>query len=155
VILLALGSNLGQREQLLVQAREGLAHKGVLVSRQSSVVETPALVPVGAPASWDRPYLNQVIEVKTELDPVQLLLITQAVEAELGRQPAARWAPRPIDIDILACGATVMQGDRLTLPHPQLHLRRFVLEPLCELAPQWVHPLLRASASELLLRLAA
>jgi len=154
MILLALGSNLGQRERMLEHARKALGLAGAQVLRQSGVVETPAMLPAGAPPSWDHPYLNQVIEVLTDLEPLDLLRCTQAVESQLGRQPAARWAPRPIDVDILAIGATVMRSDRLSLPHPQMHLRRFVLQPLCELAPQWLHPVLRCSATELLARLA-
>lgn len=149
-ILLALGSNRGQRASMLDQARAALAANEVLVLRSSFVVETPALLPDGAPASWNQPFLNQVIEVESARDPVGLLGVIKAIEVQLGRRPSARWAPRPIDIDIVAFGALVMNSDALTLPHPQMHLRRFVLQPLCELAPQWLHPILGRSASALL-----
>jgi 2-amino-4-hydroxy-6-hydroxymethyldihydropteridine diphosphokinase len=124
--------------------------------RASSVHETPALMPEGAPPEWDRPYLNQVIEVTPpdgRLEPLELLRITQGIERELGRQPAARWAPRVIDIDVLAWGDLVLDMPELTLPHPRLHERHFVLAPLCELAPGWVHPRIGATAAQWLARL--
>jgi 2-amino-4-hydroxy-6-hydroxymethyldihydropteridine diphosphokinase len=111
-------------------------------------------MPDGAPPEWDRPYLNQVIEVSTSYDPLRLLRITQGIERELGRQPAARWAPRVIDIDVLAFGDVVLDTPELTLPHPQMHRRRFVLAPLCEIAPHWRHPRLGVTAVELLAALA-
>jgi 2-amino-4-hydroxy-6-hydroxymethyldihydropteridine diphosphokinase len=152
-ILLALGSNRGDRAAALADALRRLEAAGVRVLSASSVHETPALMPEGAPPEWDRPYLNEVVMVHTELDPRALLRCTQGIERAMGRRPAARWAPRVIDIDLLAVGAAVLDTPELTLPHPRLHERRFVLEPLGEVAPQWVHPGLGCTASELLARL--
>jgi 2-amino-4-hydroxy-6-hydroxymethyldihydropteridine diphosphokinase len=155
MILLALGSNLGDRERALQQAREALAGAGLELLAASGLHETPALLPEGAPPDWDRPYLNQVLQVRTALPPHELLALTQRIESELGRRPAPRWAPRVIDIDILAHGTQRLADAVLELPHPQMHLRRFVLAPLCEIAPQWRHPRLALTAAELLRRLPA
>jgi 2-amino-4-hydroxy-6-hydroxymethyldihydropteridine diphosphokinase len=95
MILLALGSNLGQRELLLQRARDALAASGVAIVAASSLHETLALVPEGAPPGWNRPYLNQVLQVRTALTPFELLACVKSIEAQLGRQPASRWAPGP------------------------------------------------------------
>lgn len=155
MILLALGSNLGARESTLQRSHDALAAAGVAVLAASSLHETAALVPDGAPADWDRPYLNQVLCVDTALAPMALLACVKDIEVLLGRRPASRWAPREIDIDILAYGEHLMSDDALVLPHAQMHLRRFVLAPLCELAPQWRHPRLGRTATELLAALVA
>lgn len=150
MILLALGSNLGNREEMLAAACTALALHDVEVVQQSRMVETPALMPEGAPAEWNIPFLNQVLVVKTHLAPRELLAVVKHIEADLGRKPAARWAPREIDIDILAYDEVLMVEDALTIPHPALDERRFVLEPLTQIAPQWRHPVLGKTAAEML-----
>ncbi len=150
MIFLALGSNLGDRAQYLAQARAVLAAFDVEVTHASSIYETLALMPEGAPESWNMPYLNQVIAVATHLAPLDLLACIKHIEVELGRNPEARWAPREIDIDIIAYDDWVMVDDHLTLPHPQMDSRRFVLEPLLEIAPEWLHPVYGKTARELL-----
>lgn len=155
MIFLALGSNQGPRDEMLSRARAALRIHGVNVLRSSVIVETPALTPTGAPSSWDQPYLNQVLEVHTDLSASDLLQCTQSIERQLGRKPALRWSPRLIDIDILAFGNTVLNSDMLTLPHPGIQNRRFVLQPLNDLEPTWVHPVLGRTASELLRELSA
>ncbi len=155
MIFLALGSNRGKREEFLAQARAVLVAYDVDVVAESSIHETPALMPAGAPADWDMPFLNQVIAVKTHLTPHELLACIKLIESELGRKPEARWAPREIDIDIVAYHDALMVDEMLTLPHPQMDVRRFVLAPLYEIAPGWVHPVLGKTARELLAELAA
>jgi 2-amino-4-hydroxy-6-hydroxymethyldihydropteridine diphosphokinase len=155
MIFLALGSNLGHRDEMLTRARIELRAHGVTVIRSSVILETPALTPTGAPNSWDQPYLNQVLEVQTDLSALDLLQSTQRIERQLGRRPGLRWGPRLIDIDILAFGNTVLDSDVLKLPHPHMHIRRFVLEPLSDLEPNWVHPVLGRTACDLLRELPA
>ncbi len=155
MILLALGSNLGNREEYLAQARTVLEMFDVSIRRESSIIETPALMPEGAPADWNIPFLNQVLRVETHLPPLDLLSCIKHIEADLGRKPASRWAPREIDIDILAYDDVLMVEEALTLPHPQMDTRRFVLAPLAEIAPQWVHPIYGKTAAELLSELPA
>lgn len=155
MIFLALGSNRGKREEFLAQARAVLAAYDVELVAESSIHETPALMPENAPADWDMPFLNQVIAVKTHLTAHELLACIKLIESELGRKPEARWAPREIDVDILAYDDVVVVDDMLTLPHPQMDTRRFVLAPLCEIAPTWHHPVLHKTARELLAELPA
>jgi 2-amino-4-hydroxy-6-hydroxymethyldihydropteridine diphosphokinase len=155
MILLALGSNLGKREEYLAQARTVLEMFDVSIRRESNIMETPALMPEGAPAEWNIPYLNQVLRVDTYLSPLDLLSCIKHIETDLGRKPASRWAPREIDIDLLAYDEVVMVEDALTLPHPQMDSRRFVLAPLAEIAPQWVHPIYGKTAEQMLAELSA
>lgn len=140
MILLALGSNIAPREQYILRALQRLAVHGVHVEHASSLMETPALLPPEAPGEWDHPFLNQVVRVSSSLPPQQLMDTLKRVEKELGRSQHGRWGPREIDIDLLAYDALVMASPKLTLPHPHLHERRFVLQPLVEIAPHWRYP---------------
>jgi len=154
-ILLALGSNLGDRQAALLDAQARLEAAGVAMLKASSVHETPALMPAGAPADWARAYLNQVLQARTDLPPHELLRTLKAIETSMGRRPAERWAPRVIDIDILDHEGRCLADDILELPHAQMHLRRFVMAPLCEIAPDWVHPRLQRTALAILQELPA
>ncbi|MBN1631470.1 MAG: quinolinate synthase NadA [Thermoleophilia bacterium] len=142
---LGLGSNLGDRESNLRQAREILgATPGTQVSAESSLYTT---APVGGPEQDD--FLNQVVEVLTTLSPRALLLVAQRIEQELGRKRLVRWGPRSIDVDILWYhGFSSAEAD-LQVPHPRMEERRFVLEPLSELAPDLVLPSGRTVAEAL------
>ena len=104
MILIALGSNLGKREENLAHARAALVGYDVELVAESSTIETPALLPDGAPEEWNIPFLNQVIAVRTHLEPMELLTVLKLIEAELGRQKREHWGPREIDLDILAYG---------------------------------------------------
>ena len=134
---LGLGSNEGDRLANLRAARAALKAHGVRVLAASSVYETE---PQGEVT--DQPdFLNACLAVETELGPEQLLDACKAVERELGRTPGgARHGPRPIDVDLLLLGALEHRSERLTLPHPELSRRRFVLEPLLELDPELALP---------------
>ena len=132
VVYLGLGSNLGEREQYLARAGALLGqHPAIAVRAASSLYET---VPVG-PAARNA-FLNAVVRVHTTLRPESLLAVTQAVESRLGREPAVRWGPRVIDLDILLYDARQVHRPFLDIPHTALHERLFVLVPLGELDPQ-------------------
>ena len=137
---IALGSNLGDRAKTLAAAIAALRRDVGSLVAESTLHETPALLPPNAPPSWDIPFLNQVIAIDTSLEPRALLAAAKAIEARLGRQPSDRWAPREIDIDILAVADRVVDEPDLIVPHPELHKRRFVLDPWREIAPDWRHP---------------
>lgn len=150
MILLALGSNMGDREATMLAALIELEAAGVKTLVKSSFLETPALLPKGAPPAWDMPYLNMVAAVQTNHQPPALLEIAQSVEQQLGRTKRGHWGPREIDIDLLAYHKQVVESETLNLPHPQMPYRRFVLAPLVEIAPDWKHPVLNKSSSEML-----
>jgi 2-amino-4-hydroxy-6-hydroxymethyldihydropteridine diphosphokinase len=126
---LGLGSNEGDRLANLRAARDRLS-RSLSVTASSSVYETAPQGEVLDQAD----FLNAVLEVETELGPHELLDVCKEVERELGREPGgARHGPRPIDVDVLILGDLRVADDRLTLPHPEITSRRFVLEPLLEL----------------------
>ncbi|SRR5579875_3507567 len=132
LIYLGLGSNLGDRAANLAAAVRGLGRAGVVVQRRSALYES---APVGPP---DQPwYLNAVVEAETTLAPRALLAAAKAVEAAVGREPGPRWGPRVVDVDILLYGDLVVDQREpwLTIPHPELWRRLFVLRPLGELRP--------------------
>ena len=126
---LALGSNLGDRAGYLQATRDSLARAGVTINRASAVTETE---PVGV-LTQPR-FLNQVLEVETDLEPRALLTTIKRLEAELGRQARERWGPREIDIDILRYDDRVVNEPGLTIPHPELPHRPFLQVLLEEVA---------------------
>jgi 2-amino-4-hydroxy-6-hydroxymethyldihydropteridine diphosphokinase len=130
---LGLGSNVGDRVEHLRAAIESLGEHGVEVEAISSTYETE---PVGE--VLDQPdFLNAAIRIRTELEPEALLEVCKAIEVERGRMLAAsRHSPRPLDIDLLLLGDLELSTERLTLPHPEVTSRRFVLAPLLELDPE-------------------
>jgi 2-amino-4-hydroxy-6-hydroxymethyldihydropteridine diphosphokinase len=134
---LGLGSNVGDREENLRAAIRMLAERGVEVDAVSSAYETE---PVGE--VLDQPdFLNAAIRVRTELAPEELLDVCKAIEAERGRSlDAPRHSPRSLDVDLLLLGDLELSTDRLTLPHPEVTSRRFVLAPLLELDPDLALP---------------
>ncbi len=135
-IYLGLGSNLGDRRANISRALEALRlGDGPAVGRVSPVVESPAMLPDDAPADWNRPYLNVVAECEAQGSAEELLARLKRIELDLGRGEHARWAPRTIDLDILLWGDERIATERLTVPHPGITERAFVLTPLASLAP--------------------
>ena len=146
---IAIGSNLGDRQTYYQQALERIAAlPDTHIVRQSSQYETE---PLGEASTW---YLNGVIEIQTAFSAEPLLHHIQAIENALGRvRSAKRWTPRTMDLDILFFDAQIVETPELDIPHPELHNRRFVLEPLCEIAPDFLHPRLQRTVSEMLAQL--
>jgi len=145
IVYLSLGSNVGDRDKLLARTLERLASDDIRIVRVSSVYETePRDVP-------DQPwFLNQVVEVETSLFPKQLLARLQKIEIGMGRVRMEARGPRTVDIDILFYGNAIVSTPGLEIPHPRLSDRRFVLEPLAELAPEFRHPRTRQTVREML-----
>ena len=145
---LGLGSNIGDKEENIQRAVELIKEK-CEVSRQSSFYETE---PVGYDnQDW---FLNSVIEVKTILAPEELLAFLQSIEQEMGRIKTFKNGPRVIDLDILFYGDQTVKEEHLIIPHPRLHERLFVLEPLHEICPDYIHPIFKKSVKELYINVA-
>ncbi len=143
-VYFGLGSNLGKREENLTQALAFLSER-LRVVKTSSIYETE---PVGNP---NQPlFLNMVCQAETTISSLGLLILVKAVENKLGRMPDKPNSPRTIDIDILLYGDRVLETPQLTIPHPRLQERAFVLVPLAELASHLVHPVSHKTVGELL-----
>ena len=141
-----LGANLGDRARAIREAvRQLAAAPGVRVVACSSLYET---APVGGQVQPD--YLNAACELRTSLTPRELLEAALAIERAMGRKRSVRWGPRVIDIDVLLCDALKIDEPDLVVPHPRMHQRRFVLEPMVEIAPRMKHPKFGNSMRELL-----
>jgi len=145
---IGIGSNLGKRQENCLRAIELIEKKGILVKKRSSLYETE---PWGVK---DQPlFINMSIEVVTDFKPLEFLHVLKDIERETGRKESGRWGPRVIDLDILLFDDIVMEEDGLTIPHPLLHERDFVLRPLHEIAPNATHPVFKMTIHELLHRL--
>jgi 2-amino-4-hydroxy-6-hydroxymethyldihydropteridine diphosphokinase/dihydropteroate synthase len=137
-ITLGLGSNLAPKRTHLLRALAALEAAGVKLLCQSSVYASPALLPPDAPPEWDQEFLNQVVEVETDLAPEALLVLLKSIEQAHGRKNRGRWATREIDLDLLDYRGIALASPMLTLPHPGIHTRDFVLLPWQEIVPNAV-----------------
>ena len=145
IVYIGLGSNLGERHQNCLRAIELLKQNGLSVTRQSSLYETEPWGLTGQPE-----FVNMAVETETELAPEPLLALLKKIERDMGRRDTVRWGPRIIDLDILLYDDITLKTDALTIPHPLLHEREFVLRPLSEIAEEKVHPVLKKRIGELL-----
>ena len=140
---IALGSNLQDREKNLQKAIEKISNFSNTV-KKSSIYETE---PVGYKDQGK--FLNQVIEIETELSPRDLIIRLQEIEHKMGRKREVKNGPRTIDLDILFYENEIVESDKLNIPHPRLHERKFVLDPLREIAPDKMHPQLNQTIETL------
>ena len=142
-IYLGLGTNLGDRAANLQAAVIGLAKELVIT----------AVSPLYQTAPWgvtDQPdFINMCLAAETELSPIELLTFIKDLEVEIGRLPSKRWGPRLIDIDLLFYANQILETENLKIPHPELAERAFVLCPLADIAPNFVHPVLRQTIAAL------
>jgi len=144
-IYLLLGSNIGDRRKMISDACEQIRELAGEIIKYSGIYETEAWGKTSQP-----PFLNQVVEILSELTPKQLLTTLQLIENNLGRVRREKWDERTIDIDVLYYGNLTLQDQYLSIPHPEIPSRRFTLVPLVEIAADFVNPLLLKNNAELL-----
>lgn len=142
-VYIGLGSNLGDKEQNIKCALEKMKDAGLTILKVSSFVATK---PYGVLQQPD--FLNAVCLIQTQFTPQQLLELLKDLEKQIGRQESERWGPRIIDLDILLYDDTIIKEDYLCIPHADMLNRRFVLEPLAQIAPNLLHPVTGKSMKE-------
>jgi len=147
IYLLSLGSNMGQRSENISAARRRLEECCGIITQESSIYET---APWGFDAEmW---FYNQVIELESEINPEEMLREILLIEEQQGRtrKSDGTYYSRSVDVDILLAGDSIMESEQLTIPHPQMHLRKFVLVPAVEIAGDRMHPVFQKSLQQLL-----
>jgi 2-amino-4-hydroxy-6-hydroxymethyldihydropteridine diphosphokinase len=144
IVYVGLGSNLGDR---VANLREAVQRLSAIIK-----IEKASQLYVAAPLGYvrDDAFVNAVVCGRTTLKPLELLEMMQAIEAAMGRRPGVQYGPRPIDLDMLFYDAVQMETRKLTIPHPRLAQRAFVLRPLVEIAPDLMHPVLYYTVLQLL-----
>ena len=148
MVLIALGSNRrhgrhGRPESVIVAAVAAMAACGLEVAAQSHIHQTAPLGPGG------RRFANAAAAVRTDLPLADVLALIKTIERDFGRRGGQRWGDRVLDLDIIGAGRTILSGGSLQVPHPRMAGRRFVLDPLAEIAPDWRHPLLHLTVRQL------
>lgn len=144
-VFLLLGTNLGDRRKNLMDALWAIEARAGMIRRRSAIYETEAWGVTNQPS-----FYNQVVQIATFLKPLELLDQLLSIEDTMGRLRNKKWGERIIDIDILFFGSDVIRSEDLTVPHPELHNRRFTLVPLAEIADEFIHPALHQTIHELL-----
>lgn len=142
---IAFGSNIGNREQYINRAIQKLSEDGCIIKKVSRFYETE---PYGY--TDQEKFTNGALCIETELSSQELLKLLMNIEAAIGRVRTIRWGPRVIDLDIIFFNDETIDEDNLKVPHPDMHNRKFVLEPLCEICPEYIHPILNKSIKVLL-----
>lgn len=148
VAYIGIGSNLGKREENCLHAIELLQRREIIVKKRSALYETEPWGITKQPR-----FINMAVEIETRLEPKDLLGVLKEIEKVMGREKSPKWGPRIIDLDILLFDDMVLKDDELEIPHPLMHERDFVLRPLCEIAPDRIHPLLKMRICDLMQRL--
>ena len=144
-----IGSNLGDKGHNLRTAIQAIESKLQATAQASSIIESTA---------WgfesNNTFLNIGIAIESNIAPLEMLRITQSIEQSLGsathRNPDGSYCDRAVDIDIIAIDNQIIDSEHLTIPHPRMHLRNFVLAPMAEIAPSWIHPILKKASAQLL-----
>lgn len=151
-LVVAFGANLGSRQETIDAALEAIAERVGSIEQRSAIRETAPLVLPGADPTEYPNYLNGVVRIRSALQPREVLDRLLEIELELGRNrgTSKRWASRTIDLDLICVEQLIIASPALTLPHPEMHKRTFVLEPFCDVWSEWEHPILKRSARELL-----
>jgi 2-amino-4-hydroxy-6-hydroxymethyldihydropteridine diphosphokinase len=148
-VLIGFGSNQGESVQTCLAAIQRLRdHSRLRVLETSSLYRTAPLLFTEQP--W---FINGVVLCETDMSPKDLLDLLHQIETDFGRIRQIRWGPRTLDLDLLAFGDRQISLPSLTIPHPHLHERRFVLEPMLEIDPNWMHPTLKVAGRDLLKRI--
>ncbi len=137
IVYLAIGTNMGNRMVNIRSAIDQLKHQFSIVST-SSVYETP---PWGF--TEQQQFLNMALSIECNMHPVKLLIVLKKIETELGREKTFQWGPRLIDIDIIYYGEKIYELQNLNIPHKEMHKRGFVMVPISEIAPDFIHPIIR------------
>jgi 2-amino-4-hydroxy-6-hydroxymethyldihydropteridine diphosphokinase len=145
IAYIGIGSNLGNREDNCERAISLLSTNGLNIIKKSSMIETEPWGVLDQPA-----FINIAVSVKTILSPEKLLALCKKIETDVGRTETIMWGPRIIDLDILFYDELVIEKSGLSIPHPHIKDRAFVLKSLAEIAPDFVHPVLNKSIKELL-----
>jgi len=148
IIYLSLGTNLGERRENLKKALDQLEKEGVKILEKSKIYETAPMHVTNQPK-----FLNMAVKAECDCEAEELLKICKKIEKEMGRKKGLRYGPRIIDIDILFFGDEIVELENLIIPHSRIQERVFVLQPLCEIDPQIVHPVLGETVESLLSRL--